>query len=244
MNVLHTCAAVLRDPESFATDDARAALEEHGPTLLGIIVVSAAIFGIVVGTYRGGIQLAFAGAKLPLLWLLPLVVALPAMRALYRVGGIAVSYAQVGLATAVGVARATVLLAVASPALWLMYSVHVDYHVAVLALAGSLVAAGLLGAITIGAVLPGRGPAKTLVHACAVIAMGVVFAQSGWVLRPFIARPRADVAFMRPVESNVFDSVAASWRSARGRYTGWDARKEGLLADPQEVETAETARPR
>ncbi len=243
MSVLHTCAAVLRDPKALVDDDARRSLEAYGPTLLGIIVVSSAIFGVVVGTYRGGIQLAFAGIKLPLLWLLPIVVALPAMRALYRVGGIAVDYAQVGPATAIGVARATVLLAVASPALWLMYSVHVDYHLAVLALAGSLVAAGLLAAVTIASVLPGRGTGKVLVHASAVFAMGVVFAQSGWVLRPFIARPRADVSFMRPVESNVFDSVAASWRSAQGRYTGWDARKEGLLADPDTAERAETAGP-
>lgn len=238
MSVLHTCAAVLRDPKALVGEEPREALEEHGPTLLAIIVVSAAIFGIVVGTYRGGIQLAFAGLKLPLLWLLPIVVALPAMRALYRVGGIAVSYAHVGLATAIGAARATVLLAVASPALWLMYSVHVDYHFAVLALAGSLAVAGLVAAITIASVLPGHGTAKLLVHLSAVAAVGVVFAQSGWVLRPFIARPRADVAFMRPVESNVFDSVAASWRSARGRYTGWEARKEGLLATPEDVETA------
>jgi len=125
-----------------------------------------------------------------------------------------------------------------------MYSVRVDYHFAVLALAGSLAVAGLVAAITIAAVLPGRGTTKLLAHVSAVAAIGVVFAQSGWVLRPFIARPRADVAFMRPVESNVFDSVSTSWRSARGRYTGWEARKEGLLAEPEELGVDPTGRAR
>ena len=91
MSVLSTCAAVLREPKTLVDTDPRRALEAHGPTLLGIIVVASAIFGVVVGTYRGGIQLLFAGTKLPLLWLLPLVVALPAMRALYRVAGIPVA---------------------------------------------------------------------------------------------------------------------------------------------------------
>lgn len=236
MNALHTCAAVLREPAALAEGDPRRSLETHGPTLLGITIVAAAIFGIVVGTHRGGIQLLFAGLKLPLLWLLPIVVALPAMRALYRVGGLRVSYAQVGLATAIGTARATLLLAVASPALWLLYSLHLEYHAAVLVLAGSLIAAGLLGAGTIASIVPGRGTAKALAHLSAMAALGVVFAQSGWVLRPFIARPRADVTFMRAVESDVFGGVTTSWSSAWGHYGGWDAQREGLLATPEALD--------
>ena len=49
------------------------------------------------------------------------------------------------------------------------------------------------------------------------------------LLRPFVVRPRAEVSFLRPVEANVFTSLASTGRSARGHYRGWDARGAGLL---------------
>lgn len=231
-SLLDTCAAVIRDPVALGRIDARQALQDHGPVLLAIAVVSAAIFGGVVGTYRGGVQLLYASLKLPLLWVVPVLVTLPAVRAFHRVCGIGVNYGQVALAVLVGCARSALLLAVASPALWLMFSVRVDYHWAVLVLCGSVLTAGMIGLATVARILPGSGPGKLLANALAALAVGVVVAQSGWVLRPFVARPRAEVAFLRPVESNVFASTLASWRSARGHYDGWDVRQEGLLATP------------
>lgn len=233
-SLLDTCAALIRDPIALGRDEPRRALEDHGPVLLAIAVVSAAVFGGVVGTYRGGWQLLFASIKLPMLWLVPVLVTLPAVRAFYRVCGIAVDYGQVALAVLIGCARSALLLAVASPALWLMFSVHVSYHWAVLALCASVLTSGVVGLATVARILPGSGSGKLLANALAGLAVGVVVAQSGWVLRPFVARPRADVAFLRPVESNVFASTLASWRSARGRYDGWDVRQEGLLAAPSE----------
>lgn len=231
-SLLETCAALIRDPVALGRDDPRRVLHDHGPVLLLIALASAAIFGGVVGTYRGGLQLLYASIKLPLLWVVPVLVTLPAVRAFHRVCGIEVNYGQVALAVLVGCARSALLLAVASPALWLLFSVNVDYHWAVLVLCGSVLAAGAVGLATVARILPGSGAAKVLANALAALAVGVVVAQSGWVLRPFVARPRADVAFLRPVESNVFASTMASWRSARGRYDGWDARPEGLLATP------------
>jgi hypothetical protein len=235
--VLGVCAALLREPSALTGVDraqAHAGLERHGPTLLAIMVVCGAVFGGVVGSYRGGAQLLYAAIKLPLLTLLPLLVALPAVRALYRVCGFPVAYGQVAMATLVGCARATLVLAVASPALWLVYSVGVAYHFAVLLMCGALAACGAIGVRTMAQLLPGRGGAKVVAHLLAVSALGVVFAQSGWILRPFVARPRADVTLWRPIESNVFASVAASWRSSRGRYTGWEVRREGLLSSSEE----------
>ena len=239
-SLLDTCAALIRDPVALGTDEPRRVLQDHGPVLLVIAVVSAAIFGGVVGTYRGGVQLLYASLKLPMLWVAPILITLPAVRAFYRVCGIAVSYGQVVVAVLVGCARSALLLAVASPALWLMFSVDVDYHWAVLVLCGSLLSSGAVGLATVARILPGSGPAKLLANALAALVVGVVVAQGGWVLRPFVARPTAEVAFLRPVECNVFSSTLASWRSARGRYDGWDARPEGLLSGPSEP--AEVAR--
>lgn len=230
-STLLVCAGLLRDPASLG--DGASILARHGTRLLAILVVCTAIVGAVVGSYRGGLQLGYAAVKLALLWLTPLLVALPAVRAAYRVCGIAASYADVCAAALVGSARAALLLAVASPIVWLGYSVHIDYHVAILVLCVVMALAGIVLAATMGALMPGHGLAKTLAHAMGLAALAVVFVQSGWVLRPFVVRPRADVAFLRPIESNAFASIAASWRSARGRYDGWDVRREGLLADPE-----------
>ena len=41
----------------------------------------AALLGAVCGSYRGGIQIAFAAVKMPALFLVPLLVALPAVHA-------------------------------------------------------------------------------------------------------------------------------------------------------------------
>ncbi|MGH1344630.1 MAG: hypothetical protein ACRBN8_23930 [Nannocystales bacterium] len=237
-SLLETCAALIRDPVGLGRDEPLRALHDHGPVLLAITVASAAVFGGVVGTYRGGVQLLYAALKLPLLWVVPVLVTLPAVRALYRVCGVVVSYAQASLAVLIGCARSALLLAVASPALWLMFSVEVDYHWAVLVLCGSLLGSGVVGLATLARVLPGSGPGKMVGSALAALAVGVVVAQSGWILRPFVARPRADVAFLRPIESDVFSSTLASWRSARGNYEGWDARPEGLLAEPPEPSEA------
>jgi len=237
--MLETCAALIRDPAILGQMQPRRALQDHGPVLLAITVVSAAIFGGVVGAYRGGIQLLYASVKLPLLWLIPVLVTLPAIRAFHRVCGIGVNYGQVALAVLVGCARSALLLAVASPVLWLLFSLRVDYHWAVLVLCASLLAAGVLGLATLARILPGAGAGKWLSNTLTGLAVGVVIAQSGWVLRPFVARPRADVAFLRPVESDVFSSTLASWHSARGHYRGWDARPEGLLAEqPQPAKDA------
>jgi hypothetical protein len=56
------------------------------------------------------------------------------------------------------------------------------------------------------------------------------------LLRPFVARPRAAVAFVRPVEADVFSSLRAATSSARGRYRGWDARPAGFLGRDEDIE--------
>lgn len=114
-SLLETCAALIRDPVALGRDDPRRVQHDHGPVLLLISLVSAAIFGGVVGTYRAGLQLLYASLKLPLLWMVPVLVTLPAVRAFHRVCGIEVSYGQVALAVLVGCARSALLLAVASP---------------------------------------------------------------------------------------------------------------------------------
>lgn len=226
---------VLRNPAALVSaPDPRRVLATLAPKLLAIGIMGMALFGLVVGSYRGGVQNLYAAIKLPLLLLVPAVVGLPAVRALYAACDVNTPHARLALATLVGMARTGVLAAACGPVLWLLYSVHIDYHLAILAMTGCLVLVGLPGLSTIVRSLPAGGRHRVVAAATSVVLLGVVGAQTGWLLRPFVARPRAEVSFVRPVESDVFSSLRTAFDSARGRYDGWDVRAQGFLADERE----------
>jgi hypothetical protein len=228
---------ILRSPASLVSDsDPRRVLAALAPKLIAIAIAGMAIFGLVVGSYRGGLQSLYAAVKLPLLLLAPLVVALPAVRALYGACDVNASHARLALAALVGMARTGVLAAACGPVLWLFYSMQVDYHLAILLMAGALVLVGLPGLATIVRSLPAGGRHRGVAAATSILLLGLVGAQTGWLLRPFIARPRAEVTFVRPVESDVFSSLSTAYDSARGRYDGWDVGSRGFLASEREAQ--------
>jgi hypothetical protein len=231
---------ILRSPASLVSDpDPRRTLGVLAPRLIAVAVTGMAIFGLVVGSYRGGLQSLFAAIKLPLLLLVPMLVGLPAVRALYAACDVNTSHARLALAALVGMARTGVLAAACGPVLWLLYSVHVDYHVAILSMTGALALVGLPGLATIVRSLPAGGRHRGIAAATSVVLLGLVGAQTGWLLRPFIARPRAEVTFLRPIESDAFSSIRTAFDSARGRYDGWDVGSSGFLArerGPEEVD--------
>ncbi len=229
-SLLELTTQVLRSPSSFlASGDPRRTLARVTVPLLVLCMIGAGVFGAVVGSYRGGLQYLFAPLKVPLLLLVPLLVGLPAVRSLYRACDVSVGHAQVVLAALVGVARAALLAATVGPFLWLLYSLHIDYHLAVLLMAGALCVTGGVGVITMIQLLPRGGRHRWLAHLASLAVLGSLWAQSGWLLRPFVVRPRAEITLLRPVESDVVSSIRAAWRSARGDYSGWDAEPAGLL---------------
>jgi hypothetical protein len=229
-SLLSLIADLLRTPTAVLDTPA----DQHRdlvPQLLGIAVAGAAVFGAVVGAYRGGIQIPYAALKMPLLFLAPVALGLPAVRALFAVDTEAVSWRRLGLAGLVGMARASVLAAAFSPVLWLYYSIGPDYHAAILALAASMALVALPGLMTLAQVLPRAGRRQVLATLGAVGILGVLTAQAGWVLRPFVARPTAELTFLRPVEADVFSSLGASLSAAQGRYRGWEPESRGLLTE-------------
>jgi len=229
-SLLALTTQVLRSPASILEGrDPRDVLATTLGPLLILSVVGAAIFGAVVGSYRGGLQYLYAPLKMPLLLLVPLLVGLPAVRSLYRACEVSVGHARVVLAAVVGIARAALLAATVGPFLWLPYSLDIDYHVAVLMMAGALLLTGGIGVVTMIGLLPGGGRHRWLAHVASLAVLGALWAQSGWMLRPFVVRPSADVTLWRPVESDIVSGLQAAWRSARGDYRGWHAEPGGLL---------------
>ena len=183
-SLLSLITQVLRDPAAVVRTATPADLAWLAPRLLLLSGVGAALLGGVVGGYRGGPQVLYAALKLPLLLWIPPLVALPAVHALWRACEVDVSYRRLALAVLTGMARAGVLASAAAPVLWLPYSVELDYHLSVVLLAGMLVLVGLPGLTAIAAAIPAGGVRRWMAGGASMVLLGLLFAQTGWLLRP------------------------------------------------------------
>lgn len=230
---------LLRDPQDLVDDvDVEGGASRYGPGLLATTAVGGALLGGVVGAHHGGVQVLYAALKTPALLLLPPIVALPAVHAAWDLLGAEVPWRRVSAAALVGMARTAVLAAALGPLVWLGTSAGLGYHDAVLVFAGALVLAGLPGLLTVLRALPRPQDLPRFAVLGSLVVLGASFAQTGWLLRPFVARPSAEVSFLRPLEEDAFSSLAASQRSARGDYRGWETRSAGFLARPDRREQA------
>jgi hypothetical protein len=234
LDTLKLVGVLLREPERLLgrdRDDEQTTdnLALLAPRLLAITLLGAALFGMVIGSYRGEMQYLYAALKTPLLLLIPVLIGLPAIRAFHDACEIEVGWSRLALGALVSVARTAVLAAACAPVLWLYLSLHPDYHRAVLAMAACLALVGTPGLLTLIAALPAGGRQRPLASGASVVVLGVLLAQSGWLLRPFVVRPRAEVTMLRSIEADVFSSLASTGSSARGRYLGWEAEGAGLL---------------
>lgn len=243
---LMVVGTLLRQPEQLlaSNDDAaeRDRLALLAPKLLGITVIAAGIFGLVIGSYRGELQYLYAAIKTPALLLLPVLVGLPAIRAFHRACELEISWSRLALAALIAVARTAVLAAACGPILWLYLSLAPDYHRAILAMSACLIAVGGPGLWTLIRALPQGGRHRPLASFASLLVVGVLLAQSGWLLRPFVVRPRAEVSLLRPIEADVFSSLASTRRSAQGHYRDWQAEPGGLLGRKHVVEQAQVER--
>jgi hypothetical protein len=242
LDTMKLAGVLLREPERLLGrdgDDDQTAdhLALLAPRLLAITLLGAALFGVVIGSYRGELQYLYAALKTPVLLLLPVLIGLPAIRAFHGACEVEVAWSRLALAALVSVARTAVLAAACAPVLWLYLSLHPDYHRAVLAMAACLALVGIPGLLTLIAALPEGGRQRPLASVASIAVLGILLAQSGWLLRPFVVRPRAEVTLLRGMESDVFSSLASTSSSARGRYRGWEAEGAGLLGrDSQQQE--------
>lgn len=207
-DLLSVADRVLRDPASLLSDDPDH-LAADGPSLALLTAIGASIFGVTVGSWHGGLQMLYTGIKAPLLLFVPLAVCLPALRALFDPWGTRLSATRLALAGLTGSAIAGLMSAAAAPVLWLVLGLGPVYPVAVLTVAATMAFSGLPGLTTIArALAPARrSPFATL---AAVLLLGAVTAQTGWVIRPFLARPGADLAFLRSLENDVVHGLSRS----------------------------------
>ena len=193
--------------------------------LLATIVLGGAVFGAVIGGFRGGAQVAYAAVKVPAFLLGTLALSVPAFVGVARAFGVRVDAAELVSLSLGATARLALVLVGLAPVLWLLAGVS-SYHAMAIWVTAAMVVAGLSAAALLFAGLSRRGTWGKVAGALMVAIFALVGAQTSWMLRPFLVRPRTlHVPFVRAVEGDPFASVSTSLRSMTGHYDrepgGW-----------------------
>jgi len=180
---------LLRTPKEVANDcrEERGAADVARAAIIAI-ALGAALFGGVVGSWRGDWQVAFAALKLPLVSIGTLAICAPAFYAIAQVFGRPWPLrAVVSIMLAAG-ARLSLVLLAAAPVMWLLISLGASYPlVKVLA----ALVYGLAGIAALALLIRGLGgergrAAIVSIFVCVFMLTG---GQLAWVLRPYIGMP-------------------------------------------------------
>lgn len=189
-------------------------------TLLLCIVAGAAAFGAAMGSYRGGVQILYAGIKLPLVILLTAGLCAPALSCFNAALGRPARAARDMALVLAALARAAVVLAALAPLLLLCAKWELDYHRYVLLV---VICCAMAGAVGVFELLRGlwRQHHRGLIW-MALLLLGLsssVGTQMAWTFRPYVVRPRTvEVPFIRDLEGSFLGAVQTTERSAWGLY--------------------------
>lgn len=185
------------------------------------IAAGAALFGVAIGSYRGGVQLAYAAIKMPIALLATAAVCAPTLSAVGIALGRPVSFARdLALLMTALAAGALVLLAEA-PLVLAARAIELGYHRTILAatVCAAIAAAASVATLRRGMQLRG-GPGAAVALTVVALVFALVGAQVSWTLRPFLVRPQtAEVPFVRDLDGSLYDSLRTTVRSASGVYT-------------------------
>jgi len=187
---------LLRSPAEVAADCREDRdLKSLAANAIGAIFAGAVLFGAAVGSWRGGVQIAFVAAKLPLVTLGTLALCVPAFYAVAAVFGRPWSLRAAVSIMLVAGARLSLVLLAATPVVWLAINLGASYDAVKLmaALAYALAGLAALGLLLRGL---GDGPGRIGTVLTFIGVFLVVGGQSAWILRPYIGTPgRDDITF-------------------------------------------------
>jgi hypothetical protein len=190
--------------------------------MVATIAVCAAIVGGTLGSDRGGLQIAFAAIKLPVVMLGTAVLSAPVLTAIGGALGRPVRLAHDLVVVITALAFGSLVLVAGTPLVLLAHAAAIGYHATILVVVAAFALAGiatlrLIAGAFAGDAAPGRGAA--VLALCCVFA--VVGGQLAWALRPYLVRPARrdqDVAFVEPREGSLVDAIVDTVRSTR---RGW-----------------------
>ena len=178
------------------------------------IVLLAGAYGLVIGVYAGGWQVAYDALKLPWVLLATLALSAGSLYVLNALAGARLSVAQTAAVVIVGLlATVTVLLFVLPVVAFLMFSGSDNYRFAVLVNVAAFAVAGWCGARFALEATAAVHEDPVLRRRC-LVAMrawmwvyGLVGLQMAWLLRPYF---RQTDVFIRPLGEggSIFEAIA------------------------------------
>jgi len=207
-------------------------------TLLVTALVLGALYGIFMGLYSvlrpespSIPQLLATTAKVPLLFLLTLAVTFPSLYVFSALAGSRTHFTETLRLLLVGITLNLALLASFGPITG-FFTLSTDSYPFMIVLNVIFFAAGGVAGVifiyrALGIILeaePAAGSAqfqkaalraRRIFYAWAII-YGVVGAQMGWILRPFIGSPELPFQFFRERESNFFEAFFGALRELLG----------------------------
>lgn len=217
----HVLARLLRSPG----DVARACRDDDEDVRsiasfsLASTILGAAAFGGVVGSFRGGHQILYAAAKVPIAVLATLCLAAPAFHAIAGVLGRPWPMRSIIALALAAAGRSSLVLLAFAPALWLVYDFGMGYHTASLCASAAYAIAGI-AALSVLVRGLGDGPGRITTALAFMAVFFMVGGQTAWILRPYLVRPRTtSIPFLRDREGSFVESVLTSLSSANGRYS-------------------------
>ena len=189
-------------------------------TMIVTIAVATALVGASLGSYRGGVQVAYAAIKVPLVLLLTAALCAPTLTALNLALGRPASLPRDLARFLAALGFGALVLLAEAPLLLLARSIELDYHETTLLVVGCFAVAGAASAAMLASALRRTAAAHaTSVLTTMLIVFALVGGQLAWTLRPYLVRPRTpEVPFVRDLEGSLADAVLETLRSARGDY--------------------------
>jgi hypothetical protein len=161
----------------------------------------AAAFGAVVGSRYGELQIVSSALKMPLVLLLPLVIALPALHWLHGWSGRPVTWAELVQQAALAVGRTGLALLLGVPLVWLGWKLDLGHGLAVQLVA--LLVAAAFGTSMAGVLRAASVP----VRVAAVGLLAVTLGQTCWILRPFVGSPETEFRWLESPRGDFVDGV-------------------------------------
>lgn len=200
-------------------------LEEEGliPRLLALVAVmtaGAALYGAVLGAWRGGPQMIYAAIKLPLVLIVTSGLTMPFNWMTAILLGLRIRFGQVAVLTFLVLAVASVVLASLVPVVWLFtvsappvsvearttHNLLYLLHTGVVAFSGVVGASILRG--TLGRLTDETHTANRIFFIW-LVTFALVGGEVAWALRPFVGSIYFPVVFLRDdaLSGNVYEFI-------------------------------------
>jgi hypothetical protein len=188
--------------------------------LVAVLIPAAALYGIVLGGWRGGILTLFVALKLPLVLLLTAALTMLFNSFVASLLGLALRFSQVAVLTFFALAVASLLLASLAPVAWFFtlsmpeptLAARATHNLLYLLHTGFVGACGLAGtAVLWRGLVRIRGGAPNLKQAFLawVLTFALVGGEVAWALRPFVGSIYHPIEFLRAdaLQGNVYEFV-------------------------------------